>query len=154
MAETVPQGLDERYLNVLVDREAREQADVLKRSADPESGYLVRFQSHDIPSIEQDAPLRGLIDSGDHVEHGGFSRAVRTDHAEKVSSTDRDFEGGNGGKPSEIDPARLQFEDVSRRAIHTGIACLRRRPRSDRSESSLPKRPWGRVIIIITRESE
>ncbi len=84
------------HLNVLENGEPVEDVDDLKRAANSPLANLVRRQSADLFSLEDDLSLIRLQLTADEIKQGGLASAVGTDHRHQltlrngeVSSIDR-----------------------------------------------------------------
>ena len=88
-------------LDVLEDRELREQADVLERARDAALRDLIRLEADDALALEGDAARRRLIDARQHVEGRRLARAVRPDEADELAAVQMDVEIRDGLKAAE-----------------------------------------------------
>ncbi|MPN33136.1 hypothetical protein SDC9_180619 [bioreactor metagenome] len=57
-------------------REVRAQCDLLIHGADAQSLCLLRRMDRDRVTIQQDLALVHFVDAGQHLDQGGFARAV------------------------------------------------------------------------------
>ena len=74
--------------DVVEHAERIEEADVLKRAGDAESGETVRLDAERVVSGETDAAGSGPIDAGDHIERRGFPSSVGTDEPHQLPFPD------------------------------------------------------------------
>jgi len=62
---------------------------------------LVRLFARDLPALEDHVPVLGLVDPGDHVEHGGLAGAVRADEAQDFALVYVQVEVAHRGEAAE-----------------------------------------------------
>jgi hypothetical protein len=65
---------------VVEDRHALEQGDVLERPGHAERGHAVRGEGGRVRPIDHDAAAVGMVEAADQVQHGRLAGAVRADH--------------------------------------------------------------------------
>src|SRR6478752_6272809 len=86
-----------------------EEPDILKSAGDPFCRHLVGTQTLSLSkhaaaravhrlAVKNDVAARRLIDAGNHVEEGGFPRAIRPDHPEDAPALDPQIDPVNGGE--------------------------------------------------------
>ncbi len=80
-------GLDqfEHRANILFDREPSEDRGLLGQITDAETGALIHRQPGDVLAADQDPPFVSGNQSGDHVEHRGLARTVRTQQTDGLA---------------------------------------------------------------------
>ena len=84
--------------DVLRDRHVREQRIVLEDGADVAA---VGRQVRDVDAAEPHVPAVGLLESGDHPQHGGLARPGRTEHREELAVGDVEVDAVDGRDASE-----------------------------------------------------
>ena len=87
--------------DIVENAEAFEEANVLKRARDAESGDLMAAETGEIFPGKRDGSLGRLIDARDEIEDCGLARAVGTDESAKFALVNREINGVGGGEPAE-----------------------------------------------------
>ena len=62
----------------------------------------MRRKTVNLPAIELDFPFRGLVNAGNEVEYGGFSRPVRPNQPPDLTEVDLQVVVLNGTEASEV----------------------------------------------------
>ena len=73
------------HLHVVQHRHILEQTDILKRARDARLIDDSRLEANDAFSVQHDIAFRGLVHTGEHVEHRCFARTVGTDKAVQMA---------------------------------------------------------------------
>src|SRR5712691_7374811 len=97
-------------LDVVEDRHALEEGDVLEGARDAELRPLVRLEGRDVLPVEDDAPAGRRIDAADAVEDAGLARAVGADDGVEVVGVDLKAHAGQGRHAAEIQLQPFQAE--------------------------------------------
>jgi hypothetical protein len=87
-----------------------EQANVLKGARNAQGGDLVRLTAGDVAVVEQHPPIRGPIETRDHVEQSGLAGAVGSDEPDDAALRNLEIHPAHGDEPAEADghPSRLE----------------------------------------------
>src|SRR3984893_1522927 len=120
------------HLDVVDRGHVRNQASLLKCTADATPGNPVRLEALHLPLLEADHSRGWLVHAGDGVEEGRFSGAVWADQGENLSLVDREAHVINGGKAAESlrDVGQLKDGFGRGRRAH---GCSSRRSKTDSS---------------------
>ena len=73
------------HLYVVSHRGIGKQPNVLKRAGDTTLRKLIGLQSHHVFPLQCDDTRGGLIDAGEHIEHGGFSGTIGANHGNQFA---------------------------------------------------------------------
>ena len=98
--------------NVVEGGHVVEQADVLKRARNAQTGHLVRLGAGDVLAIENHRAAGGLIEAGDAVEERRLARAVGADEGEHLASLDVEADAVHCQKAAEALAQVGQLENV------------------------------------------
>src|SRR5262249_48388675 len=111
----------------------------LKGPAAPEPPYFTRRESGNVAPAEQDLSRIRRELPIDHVEAGRFSRAIRTDHGEKLTSSDLEADVVNRADATEGLGQRADGEHAH--GFAPGLPTLRGR----QSDETAPPIPCGKA---------
>ena len=107
-------GLDRQAAeDVVQDREARKDAEVLKGPGDTQPGHPVRRQPGNISALEPDGPGVGPDDPGEAVDEGGFAGAVGADKGGDLAPGRAKAHVGQGRQAPEVFGEPGNFKQVS-----------------------------------------
>ena len=99
-------------LYVVENAHVLEQADILEGSCDTSLVDSYRRLSGDVFAVQEDSSRRRLVHSGQHVEHGGFSGAVRSDKTVELPPADSHVQTVYRAQTSELYREVLDLENV------------------------------------------
>ena len=97
--------------DVLLHREVLEQADVLEGTRDARAVDLRGVETVNVPAVEEDGAVRGLVDLREQVEDGRLARAVGADEARDLRAADGDVEAVDRLQAAEGDAEVDALED-------------------------------------------
>ncbi len=86
------------------------QADVLERARHAHFADIVRLFPDQVLPVQPDAAIRRAVHAGQHVEHSGFARAVRTDQAYQPALLYFHGKLVNSAQAAERNPQRSHFK--------------------------------------------
>lgn len=89
-------------LNVIENAHALKQANVLERPCNAAFVDLHRRLARDVRAVKEDRARSGLVNARQHIEHGGFSRAVGSYQSIKLMLFDFHIQAVHGAKPAEL----------------------------------------------------
>ena len=89
-AELAAVGLDdfEHGADIVLDVKAAEDRGLLRQIAYADAGPLVHWQSGHVVAVQLDPAVIGGDQAGNHIEHRGFSGAVRPKQADRFAPPD------------------------------------------------------------------
>ncbi|MPM31753.1 hypothetical protein SDC9_78310 [bioreactor metagenome] len=101
-----------RHLNVVRHRSVGEQPDVLEGTGHARLRKLVRLEPRHVAAFVGDRAGGGLVDARQHVEHGGFARAVGADDGNHLSLLERKVEIIHRAETAEHDRKVFYFKNA------------------------------------------
>ena len=106
-------GLDRQAAeDVVQDRQARKDAEVLKGPGDAQPGHPVSRQPGDIAALEPDSPGVRPDDPGEAVDEGGFAGAVGADEGSDLALGGVEAHLREGRQPAEMLAETGNFQQV------------------------------------------
>ena len=96
--------------HIVENAERAEETDVLKCPCDAAGGDAIRAVTDDGLARKRDLARGRPVDSGDQVEDGGFSRAVRADETDQLAVADRERKIRDAPQTSELHRHRIQLK--------------------------------------------
>jgi len=97
-------------LDVIQNCHIIKQADVLERAGNARLADGFRGGTGNIVAIQHNVALGGLIHTGQHIEHGGFARAVGADQAIQMAFFDFKVQLRNGLQAAERNAKVTDFQ--------------------------------------------
>ena len=88
--------------HVVLHAHGVEQADVLEGPGDAGLVHLHGVHAMGVLSVQEDGTVGGLVDLGEQVKHGGFSRAVGADEAGDLRAADGEVKVVHGFQATEL----------------------------------------------------
>src|SRR2546425_2247906 len=95
--------------DVVANRERGEWAGELEGARDPAPADLIGREARDVLALEEHVARRGR-EAADHVEQGGFSRAVGTDEPQHFSGVHGQIDAIERLNPAEVPADRPRFQ--------------------------------------------
>ena len=113
-----------RDIEIVEQRQMREDARHLEGTPDTSPGDGVDRQAPDLLAVEPDAAAIGLVDAVDAVQHRGLARAVHADHAQDRAARQMETDAAQRGDAAKalLKSFNLQHDDAPVSAAPAGRA--------------------------------
>ena len=145
MADAADQMQVEVDADVVEHGQRRKEPDVLEGARDALAGDFMRFFPDNRSFPEKDFALSGLIDSGDQIENGGLTGAVRTDQSDQFLIPDGQVQRRHRRQPAEPNGAFSQLQQGGGSGCHAHDGSLTRTALGRQLNVS---NPCGRVSMM------